>query len=64
MRHSLDMQTAGLATVPYFDDERLSNLPLLHQQIRQWTITRKVIVLSCAIVGLGILTMLVALMIH
>jgi uncharacterized membrane protein (DUF4010 family) len=64
MRHSIDMQTAGFATVLTSMTSALSNLPLVHQQIRQWTITRKVIVLSCAIVGLGILTMLVALALH
>jgi uncharacterized membrane protein (DUF4010 family) len=61
MRHSIDMQTAGLATVLTSMTSALSNLPLVHQQIRQWAITRKMIVLSCAIVGLGIITMLLTL---
>lgn len=64
MRHSIDMQTAGLATVLTSMTSALSNLPLVHQQIHQWGITRKVTVLSCTIVGLGILTMLVELAIH
>lgn len=59
MHRSIDMQTAGLATVLTSMTSALSNLPLVHQRIRQWTITRKVAFLSCMIVALGIVTMLV-----
>ena len=59
MHRSIDMQTAGLATVLTSMTSALSNLPIVHQQIRRWTITRKVAALSCLIVGLGIVTMLV-----
>lgn len=36
----------------------LSNLPMLHQQVRQWTITRRLTLLSLAIVAAGVLAML------
>lgn len=62
--HSIDMQTAGLATVLTSMTSALSNLPLVHQQLHQWVITRKLTILSCAIVGLGVLTMLVGLALH
>ena len=51
-------QAAGLATVLTSMASALSNLPLLHQQIRQWTITRRLTLLSCLIVTAGVVTML------
>jgi uncharacterized membrane protein (DUF4010 family) len=53
-------QTAGLATVLTSMASALSNLPVLHQQIRQWPVTRRLALLSVAIVALGIITMLIA----
>jgi uncharacterized membrane protein (DUF4010 family) len=58
MHNKITMQTAGLATVLTSMASALSNLPLLHQQIRQWTITRKLILLSFGIVAVGVVTTL------
>ncbi len=52
-------ETAGIATVLTSMTSALSNLPLLHGQIRQWTVTRRLGALSLAIVAAGILTMLI-----
>ncbi|MCC6341924.1 MAG: MgtC/SapB family protein [Bryobacterales bacterium] len=57
MHQSIDMQTAGFATVLTSMTSALSNLPLIQHEIRKWAITRRVLVFSCVIVGLGILTM-------
>lgn len=51
-------ETAGLATVLTSMASALSNLPLLHHEIRQWTITRKLVLFSSAIVAAGLATML------
>ncbi|MCC6366443.1 MAG: MgtC/SapB family protein [Bryobacterales bacterium] len=59
MHRSIDMQTAGFATVLTSMTSALSNLPIMQHEIRDWAITRKVVVVSCVIVGFGILTMLV-----
>jgi uncharacterized membrane protein (DUF4010 family) len=58
MHRQIDMQTAGIATVLTSMTSALSNLPLLHQQIRQWTITRRLAFLSGIIIVAGIGTML------
>lgn len=58
MRHKIDMETAGIATALTSMTSALSNLPLLHQQIRQWSVTRKLTLLSCAIVAIGLVAML------
>jgi uncharacterized membrane protein (DUF4010 family) len=50
-------ETAGIATVLTSMTSALSNLPLLHQQIRQWRITRPVVLLSFAIVAAGLVTL-------
>ena len=54
MHNKIDMQTAGLAVVLTSMTSALSNLPLLHQQIRQWAVTRKVALVSCIIVAVGV----------
>lgn len=59
MHNKITMQTAGLATVLTSMASALSNLPVLHQQIRQWTVTRTLILLSFAIVAAGFVTMLI-----
>ncbi|HXE11575.1 MAG TPA: MgtC/SapB family protein [Bryobacteraceae bacterium] len=53
-------QTAGLATALTSMTSALSNLPLLHQQIRNWVVTRRLTVLSAIVVGAGVLAMLVS----
>jgi uncharacterized membrane protein (DUF4010 family) len=52
-------QTAGLATVLTSMASALSNLPVLHQQIRQWTITRRLTLLSFGIIATGVVAMLI-----
>jgi uncharacterized membrane protein (DUF4010 family) len=58
IHQDITMQTAGLATVLTSMASALSNLPLIHQQIRQWNITRRLALLSSAIVAAGLVTML------
>ena len=58
MHGKVTPQTAGEATVLASMASALSNLPLLHQQVRQWTITRRLILLSLGIVAAGVTTML------
>lgn len=60
MRHSIDARTAGLATVFTSMTSALSNLPLLHQQIRQPSVTRKATFFSSGIIALGLLAALAA----
>jgi len=50
-------QTAGLATVLTSMASALSNLPLLHQQIRNWTVTRRLTLFSAGVVAAGLLSM-------
>jgi uncharacterized membrane protein (DUF4010 family) len=52
--------TAGLATVLTSMTSALSNLPLLHQQIRQWPVTRRLTLLSTGIVVVGLIMVLVS----
>lgn len=59
MHNSIDTRTAGLAVVLTSITSALSNLPLLHQEIREWAVTRRVTLVSCIIVGVGFTTMLV-----
>jgi uncharacterized membrane protein (DUF4010 family) len=53
-------QTAGLATALTSMTSALSNLPLLHQQIRNWVVTRRLTLLSAIVVVAGIVAMLVS----
>ena len=53
-------QTAGLATALTSMTSALSNLPLLHQQIRNWAVTRQLTLLSAIVVIAGIVAMLVS----
>jgi uncharacterized membrane protein (DUF4010 family) len=59
MRHNIDMPTAGLATALTSMTSALSNLPLLHQQIRQPAVTRKAVLLSFGIVAIGLFATLI-----
>jgi uncharacterized membrane protein (DUF4010 family) len=52
--------TAGVATVLTSMTSALSNLPLLHQQVRQWPVTRRLTLLSVGIVVVGLLVMVIA----
>jgi uncharacterized membrane protein (DUF4010 family) len=52
--------TAGLATVLTSMASALSNLPFLHQQIKQWTIIRRLTLLSLGIVAAGAIAMLIS----
>jgi uncharacterized membrane protein (DUF4010 family) len=47
-------QTAGVATVLTSMTSALSNLPLLHHQIREWTVTRRLTLLSLVVVAAGV----------
>ncbi|HTU47651.1 MAG TPA: DUF4010 domain-containing protein [Bryobacteraceae bacterium] len=58
MHGKITPQTAGLATVLTSMASALSNLPLLHQQVRNWAITRKLTLLSLGIVAAGVIAML------
>ncbi len=57
MHGKITAQTAGLATVLTSMASALSNLPVLHHEIRQWTTTRRLTLLSSGIVAAGIATM-------
>lgn len=59
MHGKISPETAGMATVLTSMASALSNLPLVHQQIRQWSITRRITALSIGIVTTGILVMLI-----
>ncbi len=50
-------QTAGMAAVLASIASALSNLPLLHGQIRQWSVTRRLMILSLTIVAAGVIAM-------
>jgi uncharacterized membrane protein (DUF4010 family) len=52
-------EMAGVATVVTSMASALSNLPMVHQQIRHWALTRKLATLSSLVVGLGLITMLI-----
>jgi uncharacterized membrane protein (DUF4010 family) len=59
MHGKITPQTAGIATVLTSMASALSNLPLLHQQVRQWTITRRLALLSSGVVATGLIVMLI-----
>jgi uncharacterized membrane protein (DUF4010 family) len=52
--------TAGLATVLTSMASALSNLPFLHQQLRQWTVTRTLLLLSLGVVIAGVIAILIS----
>lgn len=55
MHGEISPETAGLATVLTSMASALSNLPLLHQQVRNWAVTRRLLLLSLSVVGAGVL---------
>jgi uncharacterized membrane protein (DUF4010 family) len=59
MRGNITPETAGMATALTSMASALSNLPLVHHQVRKWDITRKLGSLSFGIVALGVLAMLI-----
>lgn len=59
MHGAIPAETAGIATVLTSMASALSNLPLLHQQVRQWAITRRLTLLSFGIVTIGLIAMIV-----
>ena len=58
MHGTITAQTAGFATVLTSMMSALSNLPLLHQQIRRWAVTRRLALLSFCIVAAGAAAMI------
>jgi uncharacterized membrane protein (DUF4010 family) len=60
MHGKITPQTAGIATVLTSMASALSNLPLLHQQIRQWNVTRRLAILSGGIVAAGLIALWIA----
>jgi len=60
MHGKISAQTAGFATILTSMTSALSNLPVIHQQTRNWTLTRKLALSSTAIVVVGLLTMAVS----
>lgn len=59
MHHQIDMHTAGVATVLTSMASALSNLPLIHQQVREWTTTRTLTLLSAGMVLAGVVALFV-----
>jgi len=58
MHGQISPQTAAFATVLTSLTSALSNLPVLHAQLRQPKVTRKLVFVSSTIVVLGVVTML------
>ncbi len=59
MHGKVTAQTAGLATVLTSMTSALSNLPFVHQQVRNRALTRRLLFVSGIIVSLGIAAMLI-----
>jgi uncharacterized membrane protein (DUF4010 family) len=60
MHGKISAQSAAFATVLTSMTSALSNLPIIHQQARNWSLTRQLTLVSVAIVAVGVLTMIVA----
>ena len=58
MHGKISAQTAGFATVLTSMTSALSNLPIIHQQTRNWDLTRRLILISATIVAAGLVTMI------
>lgn len=58
-RGSISPETAGLATVLTSMTSALSNLPVLHQSVRNWQLTRRLALVSCSVVAVGLLATLI-----
>jgi uncharacterized membrane protein (DUF4010 family) len=59
MHGKITGQTAGIASVLRSMASALSNLPVIHQQVRRTELSRKLAAISLAIVALGSVTMIV-----
>jgi hypothetical protein len=53
-------QTTGSGAALTSMTSAFSNLPLLHQQIRNWVVTRRLTLLSLLVVAAGIAAMLIS----
>ncbi len=58
MHGNISPQTAGIATVLTSVTSALSNLPVIHQQTRNWKQTRKLAIISGAVIAVGLVTMI------
>jgi uncharacterized membrane protein (DUF4010 family) len=52
-------EVAGIATVLTSMASALSNLPLLHGQVRRWPVTRRLAVMSLTVVAAGLLALVI-----
>ena len=53
---TISPETAGVATALTSVTSALSNLPMIHQQTRNWSVTRRLALISGAVVGFGLAT--------
>jgi hypothetical protein len=53
MHGKVTPEMAGIATILTSMASALSNLPLLHQQVREWKVARRLAVLSLAVLAAG-----------
>jgi len=54
MHGTIPPETAGIATVLTSVTSALSNLPMIHQQVRDWRLTRKLVLVSGAVILVGL----------
>ena len=54
MHQQISPHTAGFAVVLTSMTSALSNLPLIHQQVREWKLTPKLALITFGIIGLGL----------
>jgi len=55
MHGTIPSQTAGIATILTSVTSALSNLPMIHQQVREWKLTRKLAFVSGAVILAGLI---------
>ena len=56
MHGTIPPETAGIATILTSATSAMSNLPLIHQQVRDWKLTRKLALVSATVIAVGLLT--------
>jgi len=56
MHGTIPPKTAGIATILTSMTSALSNLPMIHQQVRDWRLTRKLALISATVIAVGLLT--------
>jgi uncharacterized membrane protein (DUF4010 family) len=54
MHGTIPSETAGIATVLTSVTSALSNLPMIHQQVRDWRLTRKLVLVSGVVILVGL----------